>query len=269
MPVEYHTGTDDPLQYCWVGFNGADARLLVDAAGFSPENPVIRPRSPEKASELILDIYQNRGQKLHRLIGMTARLYTLLACLIEDSLRTPSAVRNGLDHVERACEYIAKNYSRNISVGDIAGHVYLSPSRLYRVFMQHVSMSPQQYLTEFRIRKACELMQKQQGAIKEIAYAVGIDDPLYFSTIFKRIVGQTPSNYMKKIGDHNLYSEVEVSAPQPSPEVLQQIGSQAGTQLAKMFLEHPAEFSRDRKEMLQQLKQYLGKAVDEMIGKEG
>ena len=82
---------------------------------------------------------------------------------------------------------------------DIAGHVNLSRSRLYRVFMQQIFISPQQYLTDFRIREALRLLEKHFGSIKEIANAVGIEDPLYFSSLFKQITGYSPKNYMKKL----------------------------------------------------------------------
>ncbi|GHV95070.1 hypothetical protein AGMMS50293_13900 [Spirochaetia bacterium] len=96
-------------------------------------------------------------------------------------------------------DYIANNFSRPITVNDIASHVSLSRSRLYRVFMQQIFISPQQYLTEFRIREAARLLQRRSGSIKEIAIAVGIEDPLYFSTVFKQITGKSPKNYMENL----------------------------------------------------------------------
>jgi AraC-like DNA-binding protein len=130
---------------------------------------------------------------------MTARLYTLLAHLMENAALTDTLppVRSGVIHVQRACEYIADNYTRRITIDEIAEYVYLSRSQLYRVFMQHLSLSPHHYLTEFRMREACTLMEKKPSSIKEIAYTVGIDNPLYFSACFKHFIGQTPTEYIK------------------------------------------------------------------------
>jgi YesN/AraC family two-component response regulator len=49
------------------------------------------------------------------------------------------------------------------------------------------------------MRQAIHLLEKRKGSIKEIANAVGIDDPLYFSTLFKQVTGKSPKNYMKEI----------------------------------------------------------------------
>jgi AraC-like DNA-binding protein len=94
---------------------------------------------------------------------------------------------------------VANNYSRPITVNDIALHVNLSRSRLYRVFMQQIFISPQQYLTEVRIREATRMLQQRSGSIKEIAIAVGIDDPAYFSILFKQVTGKSPKNYMQDL----------------------------------------------------------------------
>jgi AraC-like DNA-binding protein len=67
------------------------------------------------------------------------------------------------------------------------------------MFMEQIFISPQQYLTDFRVREACRLLEKRSGSIKEIARAVGFEDPLYFSTLFKQAVGKSPRNYMKEL----------------------------------------------------------------------
>ena len=198
MQINYWADQKDPWEYCWAGFDGADARILMDAAGYSPDKPVIRPGSPEKMHRMLMDIYQCRGQKIHQLISMTARLYNLLAYLIEDAARNSpvQTSRIGLNHVQQACDFIANNYSRQITIEDIASHANVSRSQLYRVFIRHISVSPLQYLREFRLREACNIMQQNPEPIKNIAYAVGFEDPLYFSALFKRMTGETPSEYM-------------------------------------------------------------------------
>lgn len=85
MPINYVADDQDPWEYCWVGFNGTDARILLNATRFSPQTPVITPSNPDRMLELLLDIYVARGNLPHEIITMTARLYSLLAFLIEDS----------------------------------------------------------------------------------------------------------------------------------------------------------------------------------------
>ena len=196
--INYRADQKDPWEYCWVGFDGVDTRILMDAAGFNPEKPVICPGSPEKMHQMVMDIYQCRGQEIYQLISMTARLYSLLAYLIEDAVQNSPVLMNriGLTHVQQACDFIANNYTRHITIEDIASHANVSRSQLYRVFIKHISVSPLQYLREFRLREACNIIQQDPESIKNIAYTVGFENPLYFSTLFKRMTGETPSEYI-------------------------------------------------------------------------
>lgn len=196
MPINYRADADDPWEFCWVGFNGTDARIMMNATAFTPQQPVITLRRPDQMLELMLDIYTARGNLPHEIISMTARLYALIAFLIHENMGAlPRRSHSSGDQVQHACDYIAAHYASGITVKEVAAHLGVCRSQLYRIFMQTISMSPQKYLSEFRIREACNLMTKSHLSIKEVAYSVGFDDPLYFSTVFKASVGQTPSQY--------------------------------------------------------------------------
>lgn len=204
MPIDYQSDPEYPWEFCWVGFNGNDARILMNATEFTPQNPVITLKDPEHMQDLLFQIYNCRGHHPHEFITMTSKLYELIAFLIKeagDSL--PAQPRSGLEHVQKACNYIASHYQEPISVNDIANYTGICRSRLYRIFENHLSLSPSQYLTEFRIREACNLMNHTRLSVKEVAYATGFNDPLYFSTVFKKMLGKSPKEYMKnnKTGD--------------------------------------------------------------------
>jgi len=68
-------------------------------------------------------------------------------------------------YFHKALNFIAENYGKPITVKDIAAHVNLSQSRLYRIFMQQVFIPPKQYLTEYRIREARTLLEKRRTSI--------------------------------------------------------------------------------------------------------
>ncbi|GHV95205.1 hypothetical protein AGMMS50293_15250 [Spirochaetia bacterium] len=202
MPVVCRADRQEPWTLCAVSFDGADARLLLNAAGFEPKNPVIHPDAmvAEQVVEIMTAIYTYRGQEIFSLAQSTALLYALMAFLIKNSSWDQTAMPpgwTGAVHFQKALDYVANNFSRPITVNDIASHVNLSRSRLYRVFMQQIFISPQQYLAEFRIREASRMLQRRSGSIKEIAIAVGIEDPSYFSVLFKQITGKSPKSYME------------------------------------------------------------------------
>jgi AraC-like DNA-binding protein len=103
------------------------------------------------------------------------------------------------EYVKKALEYITMNYSRSISVAEIARNVGLDRSYLYSLFNIFVNASPQEYLINFRMEKACDLMRTATLTIGGIARSVGYDDPLMFSKAFKKVKGLSPREYRKTL----------------------------------------------------------------------
>ena len=204
VPIRCIADKSDPWELQALSFDGVDARLLLNAAGFEPKSPVrtLEPFNAEQMIKVMQGIYAWRGQEIYSTIQSTAMIYAMLSALVKtaswDQTEMPPGW-TGTVHFQNAVNYVAENYSKPISVSDIADHVNLSRSRLYRVFMQQIFISPQQYLTEYRMRQAIHYLERRKGTIKEIAMAVGIDDPLYFSSLFKQVTGRSPKNYMKEI----------------------------------------------------------------------
>jgi Transcriptional regulator containing an amidase domain and an AraC-type DNA-binding HTH domain len=77
----------------------------------------------------------------------------------------------------------------------VARHVGICRSRLYRAFEEYMNTSPTKYLTRFRMRQACLLLEKTELSVKAVAFSVGFEDPLYFSRRFREVIGRAPSAY--------------------------------------------------------------------------
>ena len=99
--------------------------------------------------------------------------------------------------VELAKEYMEEHYYENIMLADAAQKVGVSAGYLSTLFQRQLSKGFVDYLNEIRIEHACTYL--QQGYLKtyEIAYKVGFKDEKYFSKVFKKIKGQSPSEYRK------------------------------------------------------------------------
>jgi len=193
-----------PLKMFALSFDGIDARLLLNAAGFEPKKPVrtLDHHMAVQLSKVIDGIYEWRRQEVYSTVQSTALIYLLMSALVKTVSWDQSSMPpgwTGTVHFQKALDFIINNYMKPINVVDIANHVNLSRSRLYQVFMQQIFIPPQQYLTEYRIREAIRLLQKRGSSIKEIALAVGIEDQLYFSRLFKQITGKSPREYMKNL----------------------------------------------------------------------
>lgn len=97
--------------------------------------------------------------------------------------------------MEQSIAYIKENYMRKISLASVAEHVGLSSGYLCRIFKDETGGSINTYINNLRMNKAGELLSDKNSYIKEVAVAVGFEDQLYFSRLFKRYSGLTPSEY--------------------------------------------------------------------------
>lgn len=100
-----------------------------------------------------------------------------------------------------ALEYIGRHYNEELMLNDISEYVNLSPQHFSKIFKESTNYNYVEYVNNLRISKAKEFMNNTDRTIKEICYQVGYQDPNYFSRIFKKYVGITPTEYMKERAD--------------------------------------------------------------------
>ena len=93
-------------------------------------------------------------------------------------------------------EYIEKNYSdEELSLNLLASHVNFSPNHLSTIFSQQTGNTFSRYLTDYRMNKAKELLRCTGKKASVISTEIGYKDPHYFSYLFKKTQGMTPTQY--------------------------------------------------------------------------
>ncbi len=111
-------------------------------------------------------------------------------------LRENTASNKYGEIVDKVISYINDNYAtEDISLNTLASHVNVSPNHLSMIFSQETGQTFIKYLTDLRMNKAKELLKCTSKKSNEIGEAVGYRDPHYFSYIFKKTVGVTPTQY--------------------------------------------------------------------------
>lgn len=111
-----------------------------------------------------------------------------------------SREKEELSIIDKAKSYINANFSRDISLDDVSREADISPYYFSKLFKQETGKNFIEYLTQIRLRNARELLQNSQYSIKEICAQSGYSDPNYFSRIFKKYEGMTPSEYRERLG---------------------------------------------------------------------
>lgn len=129
----------------------------------------------------------NTREELYVLsIRWFSRLVELVETMRDDSM--PHVLR-------KALEYLDLNYSRIIQLSDVAAHVEVSSAYLSNLFSCHLGRSFTDHLTEYRIERAKQLLSEGHHSVKSISHMVGYHDPNYFSRLFKKQTGQSPTEY--------------------------------------------------------------------------
>lgn len=123
--------------------------------------------------------------------GMLEKCIRLLGSAIQQN-------NQGLTIIRKAMEYIDHNYAENINLNKVAKHVHLSPAYLSRIFNKNTGVGFTDYLTQVRLKKAKHQLRMTTETIDHIAIATGFNSSSYFSAIFKKSEGLTPSEYRGK-----------------------------------------------------------------------
>lgn len=100
-------------------------------------------------------------------------------------------------YLEKAYEYIRNNYSYPVKISGIARYIGIDRSYLYKLMMEELQMAPQQYLIEYRLNRAKEMLKNDQMTVTEIAYSCGFKDAPSFCRHFKKRNGITPKQYRR------------------------------------------------------------------------
>jgi len=106
-----------------------------------------------------------------------------------------SRERETLSAMERAKRYIAEHYCDDLSLEEAAAHVHLNPQYFSKLFKYEAGETFIDYVTRLRIGKAQEMIREGGLSLKEVCYQVGYKDPNYFSRVFRKVTGLSPTEY--------------------------------------------------------------------------
>ncbi|MDP4125739.1 MAG: PocR ligand-binding domain-containing protein [Bacillota bacterium] len=135
-------------------------------------------------------------QDLHS-ITSTAELSSWSKTMLDIFMSHAADNKNqkNLQAIQKAAEYIRQNYRNKLTIDDIAQEVYLSPCYVSRIFKQGLGCTIMEYLTQIRVEEAKTLLKNPKYNVMQVAEESGFEDPGYFTRVFKKLEGITPSRY--------------------------------------------------------------------------
>ena len=102
--------------------------------------------------------------------------------------------------IEKARQYVRDNVEKRIMLQDVADYVCISPGYLSSLFKKLYNQNLVDYINQVKMERACELIRQRRYRMYEISYRMGFENAYYFSRVFKRHVGMTPTEYQKSCG---------------------------------------------------------------------
>lgn len=206
----YQADKSDPWSYLWVGFAGVRAAEYLSSIGLSGRHPIFSCDCSEELYTIVKDMME------HNTCGVADDLRRdgLLGVFLSVIAREAGVVaRNEEDkgnrYVKQAVSFIQSNYCDPIRVTDIADYVCINRSYLYTLFDRYLGMSPQKFLTVFRITKARELLESTSYPIESIALSCGYCDAMVFAKAFRAVKGMSPSQYRRESHRHNTREQLQ------------------------------------------------------------
>ncbi len=191
----YSPEPENTWSFCWIGFNGKAADVYAEECGLIKGKYIYSLHS-----NTFYSVISNCLEYLGNVQGEPSQLCLnsyLLQVLseIEKKCKRGPAKTTSNDLVERAVRYIEYNYMNKIFTSQIAEFLSIDRSHFYRIFKKATGSAPEHYLMCYRIQKAKDFLKNSKYSITEIATFVGVPDVYYFSKMFKKIVGVSPTKY--------------------------------------------------------------------------
>ena len=186
-----------PWKYMWIEFDGLRVKESLSVTDLCKDAPVYHSHSKElreKLADEMLYIVNHPQESSFHLIG---HLYLFLDYLLQSAKSTKlvSSGRMSDYYIKEAINYIEQNFQNNISIEDIAAVCGINRSYFGKIFRNSIGRSPQEFLMNYRMVKATELLKLTSLSIADVGSAVGYENQLHFSRAFKNIYGVSPREW--------------------------------------------------------------------------
>lgn len=194
----YQADANEPWSYCWIAFDGEGVDKYLQELGLVQQKPIFRTERARELFELIEEMLKSQKNNLANELKLQGLFYQFFSIIVEEnSVENIEKDEELNPYVNKALDYIKRNYWDDINVNKIIKYVGLNRSYFSNLFRTSMGITLQEYLSVFRLSRANELLDMTDESIEEIASNCGYNDPLVFSKAYKRKYGITPTQHRK------------------------------------------------------------------------
>lgn len=194
-PQFYNFIAEEATSYYWLHFVGAKNHMELGLLFDKGPKVLTIGHNPSicNALECIIDEF-NSGDDFHPQI-CNHYLYTILLTILRHENKSTKPSSSIVSAIHDTANYMRTNYAKKYTLQDYAAYNNLSVSRFIHNFETVFNLAPMKYLRKIRLENACWLLINTIHQISDISLSVGYEDPLYFSRVFKKEHGVSPSVY--------------------------------------------------------------------------
>lgn len=195
---KYYTNDENPWSIYWFHFNGTNASIYIDML---MKNQVVGTLSTiglawfVKQFGVIYNLLESGYSDNHMMA--ISNLLGLLMSGLKVPLMWDDSGYSKKNPVDKCIEYMLEHLEEKLSLDRLAELTHMSRSHIIELFKEHSGYTPIDYFIHLRVQKSCRLLDRTDMTINEVALNVGYEDPFYYSRIFKKVMGMSPTIYRK------------------------------------------------------------------------
>lgn len=196
----YYYGDEQPEIY-WVHFTGYNVKNILRKYGIADDVHTIFTGTSLEYKRIYMAMIQElqmcKDDYEELLVHYFSELLIMIHRIIVEKPKKKNIIL--MQEMDQAVQYFQEHYNEPLSIKEYAADHNLSEGWFIQNFKQYTNSTPAQYLLSLRIHNAKVLLESTNYNVTEISNIVGYENPLYFSRIFKKQTGFSPSEYRKKI----------------------------------------------------------------------
>ena len=187
----------DQTEVFWVHFTGNNVRNIMRQYGIADSEQVIRTGTSLEFTRIFTQMIQEMQLRRENYEELLVLLLRQLFILIHRQMHQPPKARNSFleKEIHLAVQHFQERYNTELSIDGYASSRGMSTSWFIRSFKEITGVTPMRYILTLRIANAQSLLENTDYTVAEISRIVGYDDQLYFSRLFKKQNGVSPSEF--------------------------------------------------------------------------
>lgn len=199
FPGEWHTYSPNPntgWREYWIGFSGVNIDSRVEAGFFSKQSPVYSIGYNETLVNLFneaVEVAKRQESNFQQLLAGIVNYQLGIVFTLESNRHINGSINPKI--IDKARCFMQENVDADLEMPKVAEFLNMSYSSFRHMFKQYTGMAPSQYYLNMKIKRAKDMLRSTTASVKEVSFALHFETPEYFSKIFKKKTGMTPTQF--------------------------------------------------------------------------